>query len=148
MQRHIFVGQVKDVAVFYAAQSQSNLVQWAIPITAKFGDKGVFLLPRVLSDSTKEVAAFVAVGAISSHPRFDNNRWTKWGADVDIVSFDPPFEPVGLPLMQKQMGDWPAIQHPWNRSFPIDLDFELPLINFLKSTQNSSVAVQFARFFS
>ncbi len=143
MQKHVFVGQVKDVSIFYEAQSEDQLVTWAIPTTARFGDKGVFLLPRVLGKD----AAFVSVGVISSQPKLDNNRWTKWGAQVRIISFEPAFEPVDLPYIQREMSNWGAIQYLWDRSFQIETDFEFTLTNLLKFRQGSAVASQFAQSF-
>lgn len=140
-QKHIFVGQVKDVDVFYAAQSTNWIVKWAVPVTASKGEKGVFLLPRVLGDR----AAFVSVGVITSCPEEDGNKWTKWGAKVSIEAFNPAFEPVELSVVQNQLIEWNAIQgrSPWNRSFVIDPDFYTLFINELKKKQSYSVASQF-----
>ena len=140
-QKHIFVGQVKDRDIFYTAQSTNKIVHWAVPSTASLGEKGVFLLPRVLGD----VPAFVTVGTISSHPEIDNNRWTKWGARVSLSTFSPAFEPVSLLEVQQRFLDWDAIQgqSPWNRSFVIDSDFYTLFVNELKKKQSYLVASQF-----
>lgn len=133
-QKHIFVGRaVPDVGIFYSAQESTGVVEWAVPETAQLNEKGIFLLPEI---------GFVAVGCIITEPEEDGNRWTKWGAEVEIVyALDPT---VALRDVQLQILEWSAVQGraPWSRSFVADAAFFSKFKNILKMSQSYSRSME------